>query len=204
MKLKTLIASLGVLFAVTMTSRAQDVNLGLKLGADMSQISGLSLNKEFNAYFFGGVQAQLVFGKLGLQLDGLLTRTTMTTGANFKDAFEDYIHSASSGVSGTDVLLTELSFPLAVDYRILGPVRVEAGVQYSLIINAKDKNDFLIKPKDVFEKGYASALVGAKVDLLKFQVGLRYLQGVQDINATDVPERWRTGRFQLSLSYFLF
>lgn len=203
MKLRTLAAATALVAATSQLS-AQDLNVGLKAGADLNQISGLSLDNEFKGYFFGGVQTQLRYGKLGLQLDGLLTQTSMTTGPNFSSAFREYVRSSATGISSTDILLTELAFPFAIDWRLSGPLRVEAGAQYSLIINAKDKNNYLWQPRDVIREGYLSGLVGLKLDLFSFQVGLRYIQGFENINASNVPERWSAGRFQLSLSYLFF
>lgn len=182
---------------------AQELGLGLKIGADMNQIRGKSLKGNFKGYFMGGVQAHVRFGRIGLQLEGLLTQTQLSTGDNFYTAFGDYIKSTATSASNTEIILTELSFPLLMDFRLVGPVRGELGGQYSLIINAKDKNDYLVSAEQVVKDGYFSGLVGLKAEVLSFQVGVRYLQGFNNLNSTEVPERWNTGRFQVSLSYLL-
>lgn len=203
MKLRKLVAAAALLLSSTQLS-AQDLNIGLKAGADLNQITGFSLNNEFKGYFFGGVQTQLRYGRLGIQLDGLLTQTSMTTGPNFSSAFREYVRTSAASITSTDILLTELGFPLAIDWRLSGPLRVEAGAQYSLIINAKDQNNYLWEPRDVIREGYLSGLLGLKLDVFSFQLGIRYIQGLENINVSNVPERWSAGRFQFSLSYLFF
>lgn len=193
------------LLSATNVRAQEEAGIGFKAGADFNNISGLHLNKVYKAYFFGGVQAYVNFGKLGLQVEGLLTQTQLSSGDHFYDAFRDFVNSTSGAVQSGELLLTELAFPAMLTYAVTRPLRIEAGVQYSRIINANDKKEYFKNPKDIVKDSYMSALVGLRLQVGgSVQVGLRYLHGIDDLNATEVDERWKTGRFQLGLALNLF
>lgn len=189
----------------SVNSYAQEAGIGFKAGVDFNNMSGLHINNDFKAYFYGGAQAYLNFGKLGLQVEGLLTQTQLSTGENFKAAFNDFINTTGQAVEYGELLLTELAFPAMLTYEISRPVRIEAGVQYSSIINATDKHEYFKKPEEIIKNSYLSALVGLRLQIGgTLQLGARYIQGIDDMNATEVDERWKTGRFQLGVAVNLF
>lgn len=198
------IAAIFISFLTYNAASAQKVGLGVKLGADISQMSGFSLNESFQGHFLVGLQTHVRVGRIGLQVEANLTQTQITTGSNFSSAFGNFIKSTASAAAGTDILLTELGIPAMLEVRLIGPLRIEAGVQYSLIIDAKDKNDYLIDANKVVADGYMSGLVGAKLEFKKIQVGARYLQGFGNMNETAVREEWTNGRYQVYASYLLF
>ena len=197
--------TIGIFFIMLfpLVSIAQSLGLGFKLGADVSKIKGMSLNNDFKGHLMGGVQAHLRVGRLGLQAEANLTRTALSTGDNFYTVFRDFVKSTSTS-GGADILLTELGIPVMLDLRLLGGLRVEVGIQYSLVINAKDKNDYLIDVNKVMTDGYMSGLLGAKLEIGKLQVGGRYLQGFDNMNQTPVNESWKNGRYQLYVAYLLW
>lgn len=180
---------------------AQSPMLGLRLGLNLDQTSGADIENKFNAFFLGGVYAGLKFEKISIHAEGYFTQTTVTSGENFGQAFGNYIRDGVVDAKDGDFKLSELSIPVLVGFKVAPRLWLQAGPQFTSVVNINDKDDILRETKDVFKTGYVSGVVGAWVDLpFHLNASARYIFGVSNRNnASDVPATWRTSHIQLSV-----
>jgi hypothetical protein len=193
--------ALAAITAQPIAAQAQKPMLGAKLGLNLDQTSGDALDSKFNAYFLGGVYAGLRFEKISLHAEGYFTQTTMTTGTNFGNAFSNYIKGSVADAQNGDFKLSELSIPVLVGFKVAPRLWLQAGPQFTAVVNINDKDDILKETESVFKSGYISGVVGAWVDLpFRLNASARYVFGLSNRNnASEVPETWRTSHIQLAV-----
>jgi hypothetical protein len=116
--------------------------------------------------------------------------------SNYKSIYENVIASNQSKVK-----LNYLSIPLLLDYKFLGPIHLQAGPQFSVLMS-QDKN-FLQNGREAFKNGDFSLVAGAQVKLAQLRVTGRYIIGLSNINDIDNQDKWKSQVIQLSLGIAL-
>ena len=101
----------------------------------------------------------------------------------------------------TKVKLNYLTIPLLLDYKFLGPIHLQAGPQFGILMN-QDKN-FLQNGEAAFKSGDFSMALGAQVKIAQFRFTGRYLIGLNNINDIDNQDKWRNEVIQLSVGIAL-
>lgn len=205
MKILRLFLASVFLFATALPfqSQAQGLRLGIKAGVNFDKTQGEHLDGAFSGYFLGGAYAGLQFTKFRVQAEALYSQNTMTTGSNFKNAFDNYISEKGKELKSGTFEMNELSVPIVLGFNIVPKLLwIEAGPQYTAAISLKDKDGFVTDVENVVKKGYVSGLVGASLELpLSLNVTVRYVFGLTDLNNTDVSEQWRNRRIQATVGY---
>ena len=95
------------------------------------------------------------------------------------------------------VKLNYLTIPLLLDYKFLGPIHLQAGPQFGVLLS-QDKN-FLENGAEAFKNGDFSMVAGAELRLAQLRVTGRYLIGLNNINDIDNQDKWKNQVIQLSL-----
>ncbi|MBS1653933.1 MAG: PorT family protein [Bacteroidetes bacterium] len=190
MKVKLL--TLAAVLLVSQTLMAQ-FHIGIKGGANVGKVDGKSFNHEFKYGYHLGAFAEIGLGKkFSLQPEVIFNQYTTTLDSNYKSIYENVINSDQSHVK-----LNYLSIPILLDYKLLGPVHIQAGPQFSVLMN-QDKN-FLQNGADAFSKGDFSMLAGAQVKLGTLRLTGRYIIGLNNINDIDNQDKWKNQAIQLSV-----
>ncbi len=174
---------------------AQKFQLGLKAGANLSNLNGVNWeNAKSKAMFgfHGGAFINLLFGdNFMLSPEALIS----SQGAKLETAGQKQ-----------DLKLTYLAVPVLLRYRFDGGFYVEAGPQVSFKLSEKTGNI----PIDNFAKDLDLAIdagIGYHGNS-GLGIGARYVAGISKVgdfnrNAAMNPD-FRNGVFQLSLFYTLF
>ena len=196
MKTKLAIMAIALL---TMQAASAQFRIGAKAGANLVKVDGKSFKDEFRyGYHLGGF-AEIGLtqnGKLTLQPEVLFNQYSTTLDSSFKSIYENVINSHQSSVK-----LNYLSFPILLNYKLLGPIYLQAGPAFSILMD-QSKN-FLQNGGDAFSKGDFSMIGGAQLRLSKLYLSGRYVIGLANINDIDDKDKWKSQAIQLSVGLSL-
>lgn len=196
--MKTKLATMVVALLVMQAASAQ-IRIGAKAGTNIVKVEGKTFKDEFRyGYHLGGF-ADIVLTpdkKLSLQPEVLFNQYSTTLDSSFKEIYENVINSKQSSVK-----LNYLSIPILLNYKLIGPVYLQAGPQFGILMS-QDKN-FLQNGADAFKKGDFSMIGGAQVRLSKIYLTGRYVIGLNNINDIDNRDKWKSQVLQLSVGLSL-
>ena len=196
MKTKLAIMAIALL---TMQAASAQFRLGAKAGANLVKVNGKSFKDEFRyGYHLGGF-AEIGLTrdkKLTLQPEVLFSQYSTTLDSSFKSVYENVINSNQSHVK-----LNYLSFPILLNYKLIGPIYLQAGPAFSVLMD--QSRTFLQNGGDAFKKGDLSMIGGAQVRLAKLYLSGRYVVGLANINDIDNKDKWKSQAIQLSVGLSL-
>lgn len=194
--MKTKLVNLSVALLLSQLMMAQ-FHLGVKAGANLTKVDGHSFKEQFEyGYAVGGFAEIKLSDKFSFNPEVLFNQYTSTLDSSYKSIYENVIASDQSKVK-----LNYLTIPLILDYKFLGPVHLQAGPQFGILMN-KDEN-FLQNGEDAFKKGDFSMAFGAQVKVAQFRFTGRYLIGLNNINDIDNQDKWRNQVIQLTVGIAL-
>ena len=194
--MKTKLVNLSVALLISQLMMAQ-FHLGIKAGANITKVDGKSFNEQFEyGYNVGGFAEIKLSDKFSFQPEVLFNQYTSTLDSSYKSIYENVITSDQ-----TKVKLNYLTIPLLLDYKFLGPIHLQAGPQFGILMN-QDKN-FLQNGEAAFKNGDFSMALGAQVKLAQFRFTGRYLIGLSNINDIDNQDKWKNEVIQLSVGIAL-
>src|SRR5215469_4904460 len=152
--MKTKLLTLAAALLISQLMMAQ-FHLGIKAGANITKVDGKSFNEEFNYGYNVGGFAEIGLGKkFAFEPEVLFNQYTSTLDSNYKHIYENVITSDQSKVK-----LNYLTIPLLIDYKFLGPIHLQAGPQFGVLMS-HDKT-FLENGENAFKGGDFSMVAGA-------------------------------------------
>jgi len=185
------------LFAVQAVSA--QFRLGIKGGTNISKVDGVPFDDQFRYSYHVGGFSEIVLTKnkkLSFQPEVLFSQYSSTLDSNFKSVYQDFFQSEQSKVK-----LNYLSFPLLLNYKLIGPIYLQAGPAFSILLDENKK--FLQNGADAFKKGDFSMIGGAQIRIANVYVTGRYVVGLNNINDVGDQSKWRNQAVQLSLGLSL-
>ena len=196
MKTKLAIMAIALL---TMQAASAQFRLGAKAGANLVKVDAKSFKDEFRYNYHVGGFAEIGLTrdkKLTLQPEVLFNQYSTTLDSSFKAVYENVLNSEQ-----THVKLNYLSIPILLNYRLIGPLYLQAGPAFSVLID-QSKN-FLQNGGDAFKKGDFSMIGGAQIRISRIYLTGRYVVGLANINDIDNQDKWKSQAIQLSLGLSL-
>ena len=194
--MKTKLVNLSVALLISQFMMAQ-FHIGVKAGANITKVDGKSFKEQFEyGYNVGGFAEIKLSDKFSFQPEVLFNQYTSTLDSSYKSIYENVITSDQSKVK-----LNYLTIPLLLDYKFLGPIHLQAGPQFGILMN-QDKN-FLQNGEAAFKSGDFSMALGAQVKIAQFRFTGRYLIGLNNINDMDNHDKWTNQVIQLSVGIAL-
>ncbi len=179
------------------TIQAQGIKLGVKVGANLTDVSGVSFKDGFKFGYHAGFFSELMLTKkFGIQPEVLFSETNLRAG--------DSLGSLYNGIAITDIAKVKLqyiSIPILLDYKPIPFLTLQAGPQFGILMN--QTKPLSANAKDAFKKGDLSLLLGAQLNVFKFRVYARYAVGLSDINDFDNKGKWNSQTVQLGLGLAL-
>lgn len=183
------------LFAASPAS-AQGLKLAVHAGANMGKLDGKSFKEEYQLGYHLGVAPEIMFSsKWGIQPEVLFSQTNTTTSTDFHDIYKLSVHKLE------DVKLNYLSIPLLLAYRPFSFFTLQAGPQFSVLMNKH--NTLLENGGEAFKHGDFSMVGGAQINILKLRVYGRYGIGLSNINDIDDRDSWKSQTVQLGVGIAL-
>ncbi|MCA0396181.1 MAG: PorT family protein [Bacteroidetes bacterium] len=192
--MKYALLSLATVLCMAVHSQAQGLHLGIKGGANITQVEGKAMSDEFKyGYHLGGF-AEIGLGKKAfIQPEVLWSQYAMQTGHNFNDI----IINAKPGTDNQNITLNYLQIPITANYRLLEWLSIQAGPQFSVLLD--NHKTLLENGKDAFSSGDFSVVGGAQINVGAFRITGRYMLGLNDISSSEVNEAWKNRGFQLGI-----
>ena len=195
MKTKFLSLAVAALF-ISQLMMAQ-FHLGIKAGANITKVDGKSFKQEFKyGYNLGGFAEIGLSNKFSLEPEVLFNQYSSTLDSSYKSIYENVIASNQSKVK-----LNYLTIPLLLDYKFIGPIHLQAGPQFGILMN-QDKS-FLQNGANAFKNGDFSMVAGAQIKLAQLRITGRYIIGLSNINDIDNQDKWKNQVIQLSVGIAL-
>jgi hypothetical protein len=195
--MKTKLSVLLAFVLIAQASMAQ-FTLGIKGGANITKIDGQAFRDEFRyGYHLGGF-AEIGFGgKLGIQPEVLFSQYQSRVDSSFAHIYQNAVDFSNY----KDVKLNYLSMPLLLSYKLGSLLSLQAGPQYSILI---DQNKNLVQNgKDAFKSGDFSMVGGATIHISKIRLVGRYVVGLSNVSDIGDQGKWKNQGFQLSLGLAL-
>jgi len=185
-KIIVLAAALFVLIHV----QAQGFQLGLKAGANLSKVTGVSFQDQYELGYHAGAFTIIKFGKVvGLQPEILFNQFAATTANEFRDIYD--------GDNLKQIRLSYLTIPMLVNVSPMRWVSLQGGAQMGILM---DKEISLLRNgEQAFKKGELSLLGGVQLNLGIFKIGGRYFHNISNANDIDGRDPWRNRGYQLSV-----
>jgi hypothetical protein len=194
--MKTKLVNLSVALLISQLMMAQ-FHIGVKAGANITKVDGQSFQQQFEyGYNLGGFAEIKLSDKFSFNPEVLFSQNSSTLDSSYKSIYENVITSDQSKVK-----LNYLTIPLLLDYKFLGPIHLQVGPQFGILMN-QDKN-FLQNGEAAFKSGDFSMALGAQVKIAQFRFTGRYLIGLNNINDIDNQDKWTNQVIQLSVGIAL-
>jgi hypothetical protein len=191
-KLSILVMSLFIIQAASAQFR-----IGPKGGVNLVKVDGHPFSDQFRYAYHLGVFSEIVLSKkLSLQPEVVWNQYATTLDSNFKAVYENLTSSDQAKVK-----LNYLSVPLLLNYRLIGPIYLQAGPQFSILMNHDKK--FLQNGADAFSQGDFAMVAGAQIRISKFYFTGRYNIGLNNINDIDEKDKWKSQAIHLSVGIAL-
>src|SRR5215510_12488057 len=178
MKTKLFVSLLAaLLFSQAMVAQ---FHFGVKGGANIIKIEGVSFKDEFKYGYHVGGFAEIGLGKkFGLQPEVLFNQVSTTVDSNYKHIYQNVFNSTQSSVK-----LSYLSIPLLLNCKLIGNfLSLQAGPQFGILID--QGKTLLQNGGDAFKKGDFSMLAGAQLKFSAIRITGRYVIGLNNINDID-------------------
>ena len=186
MKLKLILSATA--FFILSSSFAQGIHFGIKGGASINKITGTAFSEQFTfGYHVGAYVTLNLTKKIGIQPEVLFSQVNTDTSSNFSSIFNHI----------SQVKLSYLSIPVLLNYKINKLLTLQAGPQFSILLN---QNVSLIQSgKDAFKKGDIAMAGGLQVKILTFMAYARYLVGLNNVNDISTADSWKNQSIQIGI-----
>ncbi|HET6254780.1 MAG TPA: porin family protein [Puia sp.] len=199
MKSKLTFATLLVLTLTATHSFAQkSMEWGLTAGGNYFKVGGRSWDQSYRLSFSGGAYAEINYtNKFTIQPEILFNQVLAKTSSDFNQIYSNY-----GGVSFQLVSVDYIAIPILLVYKPIPLVSILIGPQYSYAV-AQTTGLLQTSNKNAFSHSDFSLVFGGQLNLGKVKAGLRYQEGLVNVNAINSTDAWRTYGLQLYVGFQL-
>ena len=189
MKAKSIVLSLALVAITIAGANAQGFQLGLKGGANLSQVQGRSFDQAFNyGYSLGGFADIKITKHFGIQPELLWNEYQTRTADNANQVYTNLSN-------GTNIKLNYLTIPLLLSFKPAKIISIQAGPQFGVLIN--ESQTFIDNSKNAFKTGDLSVLAGVQLNLGWFRLGGRYVYGLTNLDNVGNVDSWKSQGYQV-------
>lgn len=185
---------------ITHSYAQQSLQWGLKAGGNYFKLGGRSFDNTYNLGFSGGAYAEVNYTtKWSIQPELLFNLNSGKTSEAFNSIY--------GGVSDQLVTLDYITIPILVAFKPIPELSILLGPQYGFLIS---QTTGLLNPsgttspnanQNAFSRSDFSLIFGGQLNLGKVKLGLRYSEGLNNINRINSSDSWRQYGVQF---YFAF
>ena len=163
-------------------------SIGVKAGVNAGKIDGKSFKDEFNySYLLGGFAEIGLGNRISVNPEVLFSQTSSTLVQDQSEFPKDQVKAK----------LNYLSIPILLNVKLAGPLHIEAGPQFGILLN-NDKT-VLENGGDAFKKGDFSLAAGAGLNFNILRITGRYVVGLSNIGDATDQDKWKSQALQLSV-----
>ncbi len=186
--MKKIILSALAIVAFTSVTMAQGFHLGVKAGANLGKIDGVSFKDQFNLGYQLGAFAEIGISKsFGIQPEILFSQTETTV-----------TDEPLSGLTSHEkIQLNYLSVPVLLRLNASKLLTFHVGPQFSVLTNNHKTTGGNVV--DAFKGGDLAMVAGAQVNLGALKLYGRYNIGLNNINDVGSQEKWKNQQVQFGV-----
>ncbi|OSZ79449.1 hypothetical protein CAP35_14710 [Chitinophagaceae bacterium IBVUCB1] len=178
------------------------VDLGIKAGANFANLNGKEWESGYKPGIVGGIFGGISRKKVGATAEVLVSSVRYTgSGVNFYNANKLIFNNMADSAKKGDFAVTYVHIPVLFNYKIGGPLWLQAGPMYSGVIGINDKDNLLKSTTGLLKSGDVSGVLGLQLNFSKLRANARYIIGLTDMSASSIGNSWRTRTVQLTLGY---
>ena len=172
-------------------SNAQGFKVGVKVGANLTNLTGTSFKDGYDFGYHVGLFSELMITeKFGIQPELLFSETNLRTGSDFSS-----LYSSVALTDVTKIKLQYMTIPVLLDFKPISLVTLQLGPQFGILMS--QTKSLQAKAGEAFKKGDFSVLGGVQLNFLKFRVYGRYAVGLMNINDIDNKDKWNSQTLQI-------
>ena len=191
--MKTKLLTLIITVFAFSAAHSQGFHLGIKGGANVTKLTGVSFKDEFSyGYHLGGFAEIGLSKKFSIQPEVLFNQLNQDTSAQFNEIYKNLLTSNRSNIK-----LNYLSVPILLNFKASPILTLQAGPQFGVLID-QNKN-LLQNGQEAFKKGNLSMLGGVELKLSSFRIYGRYALGLSNINDIDNKDKWTSQSIQIGI-----
>ena len=177
------------------TVQAQRLKFGIRAGANINKIEGMSFSDEFTyGYHLGGGLEMMLGRTIGIQPEVLFNQSNMQTGYSF-----DTLYKSINPGTLKQVKLNYLSIPILLNIKPLPFLTLQAGPQFGILMT--QERNLLEDGQAAFKSGNFSMVGGVQLHIMQFRIYGRYGVGLNNMNDIDNRDRWKSQTGQVGLAY---
>lgn len=180
-----------------------DLLVGAKIGLNFNKISNNNWTDEYATNPTAGLFLAVNGKRVGIQIEGLWTMNSVVTDTSFAGLYRQYFNATADSLATGKFTFHSFSVPVLLNYKLSQILWVQVGPQYNSLLKVLDKDDLIESGKTVFRKGSLSAVGGLWLNIGKvgpiprFNIGSRYIFGLNNLNELGDESKWRNQRIQL-------
>jgi hypothetical protein len=171
-------------------------NLGIKVGQNFSKVDNVAADRSQASFHIGAQSSIRLTNILSVAPEVILSQTKLEADPSLMDVL------GGNNLQPETYHLNYLSFPVLLQVKPINKLVLELGPQYSVLMNqSKDGKELA---NMAFKSGEFAFVGGAKIQFSNIAAYGRYVVGMQDINALQDQQHWKTRQWQLGISLNLF
>ncbi|MFN5423504.1 MAG: porin family protein [bacterium] len=171
---------------------AQGFKLGVKVGANISGMSGLSFKDGFQFGYHGGLVSEIMFSKkIGIQPEFLFSENSLRAGSQFSNIYTQALPNI------TNIKLKYLTIPILLNYKPVKLISLQMGPQFGILID--QTRSLTNNAGEAFKGRDISILTGVQLNLPIVRLYGRYSLGVTNLNDIDNSDRWKSSVLQMGV-----
>lgn len=184
------------LFIASVSFAQEHVNLAIKVGQNFSKIDNVAADRTQASFHIGATASIRLTNMLSVAPEVILSQTKLEADPSLMDLV------GTNNLQPETYHLNYLSFPVLLQIKPTSKFILELGPQYSVLMNqSKDGKELA---NMAFKSGEFAFVGGAKIQFSGIAAYGRYVAGMQDINALQDQQHWKTKQWQLGISLNLF
>lgn len=181
-----------LLFLTLNSVYSQGFKLGVKVGANISGMSGLSFRDGFKFGYHGGLVSEIMFSKkIGIQPELLFSENSLRAGTQFSSLYTQALPNI------TNIKLKYLAIPILLNYKPISLISLQVGPQFGILID--QTRSLINNAGEAFKSRDFSILTGVQINLPIVRLYGRYALGVTNLNDIDNSDRWKSSVLQMGV-----
>ncbi|MBM3432978.1 MAG: PorT family protein [Bacteroidetes bacterium] len=182
-----------IAFATLSQVAFAQLDLGAKIGVNLTKIDGSAFSDQFKyGYHAGGFIAIPLGKKFGFQPEVLYNQNSLRVDTSFTNTVNGIFRG---GI--TSVKLNYLSIPILINYKLVGKfITLQLGPQFGILLD--QNRTFLQNGGNAFKSGDLSLLGGVQVKLGPLRVNGRYVIGLNNLSDLTNNSQWKSRGYQVS------
>lgn len=177
------------------SSFSQGVQFGIKAGADLNNLTGITFSEKFTFGYHAGAFAQISLSPtLSIQPELYYSEVSHDTAIGFS--------SLLNLKPVSQIKLGYINVPILLNIKPSKSMAIQLGAKYGILTQSNVA--VLGNAKDAIKNGDLSALIGAQLYVANFRIYGRYEIGLTNLNDIGDQQKWKSQTVHIGVGLRLF